>query len=62
MKIFASFHFYVYPSQPFQMGPGKIRETTNQVSLALFVTITSRVFLAAGFKMFLWLGHWSLIQ
>ncbi len=28
-----SFYFYFYPSQPFQMGPGKIRETTNQLSL-----------------------------
>ncbi len=36
MQIFASFsfYFYFYPSQPFQMGPGKIRETTNQLSLA----------------------------
>ncbi len=30
-----SFYFYFYPSQPFQMGPGKIRETTNQFCLAL---------------------------
>ncbi len=27
------FIFNFYPSQPFQMGPGKIRETTNQLSL-----------------------------
>ncbi len=37
MQIFASFSFYFhfYPSRPFQMGPGKIGETTNQLSLAL---------------------------
>ncbi len=37
MQIVASFsiNFYFYPSQPFQMGPEKIRETTNQLSLAL---------------------------
>ncbi len=37
MQIFASFsfYFYFYPSRPFQMGPGKIWETTNQLSLAL---------------------------
>ncbi len=37
MQIFASFsfNFYFYPSRPFQMGLGKIREKTNQLSLAL---------------------------
>ncbi len=37
MQILASFsfYFYFYRSQPFQMGPEKIRETTNQLSLAL---------------------------
>ncbi len=36
MQIYASFSFsfYIYCSQPFQMGPGKIWETTNQLSLA----------------------------
>ncbi len=28
-----SFYFYFYPSQPFQMGQGKIRETTNQLGV-----------------------------
>ncbi len=39
MQICASFSFYIYfyPSQPIQMGPGKIPETTNQLSLALSI-------------------------
>ncbi len=38
MQIFASFSFYFYfyfdHSRPFQMGLGKIWETTNKLSLA----------------------------
>ncbi len=35
MQMFASFsfYFYFYPSQPFQIGLGKIQETTNQLKL-----------------------------
>ncbi len=37
MQIFVSFslYFYFYPSRHFQMGPGMIWETTNQLSVAL---------------------------
>ncbi len=41
MQMFASFSFYFpfYPSLPFQMGLGKIRETTNELSLALAINL-----------------------
>ncbi len=37
MHLFACFSFYFlyYSSQHFEMGLGKIQETTNQLSLAL---------------------------